>query len=61
MTALETLRHLRQATAAQVAEQSGLALEIVYLDLVAAEASGLVAVRCHSAHGRTTRRWWVML
>ena len=62
MTALETLRALKCATAADVAAASGIAIEYVYLDLVAAESAGLAAVRLHSsrAAGRTLR-WWVAL
>ena len=61
MTALQTLRALRWATAADVAEHSGIALELVYLDLVAAQSEGLVSLRQDFRRGKRPRFLWVAL
>ena len=58
MTALETLRALKWATAEDVAAQSGIALEYVYLELVAAESAGTVALRRqHRRFGAPGWQW----
>ena len=61
MTALQTLRALRCATAADVAEQSGIAIEYVYLDLVAAQSEGLSTLRRVERTGKRALWQWVAL
>ena len=61
MTALETLRGMKRGSAADVAKASGLALEVVYMDLVAARAAGLVSLWQDAAGSRRPRFTWVAL
>lgn len=57
MTALQTLQRLGRATAAKVAEVSGIDLTFVYVDLVAAEAHCLCFVQVSIIGGKTRREW----
>lgn len=61
MTALQALRNTGEASAADLAEATGIALEYVYQELVEAEARGLVAIRRYGRHQRRARFTWVAL